>query len=88
MREFLIRLHSVQDVQSFVALATSRSFRITVGDGNHTVNGKSFIEMFCLTLTQPLTVTAECGEDEFRLLLQDASAFLASDKNAQQAVCI
>ncbi len=77
MNQFMIHLHSVQDVQRFVALSTTRSFRITVGDGNHTVNGKSFIEMFCLSLTQPLTVTAECGEDELQSLVQDAAQFLA-----------
>ena len=54
MREFDIRLTSVQDVLDFVSLATSRGFPIKVGNSHHQVNGKSFMEMFCLNFHFPL----------------------------------
>ena len=63
--EFEIQLTSVQDVQDFVALATAQSFAVRVGDIRNWANGKSFMEMFCLELTFPLTVRPECSPQEY-----------------------
>lgn len=76
MREFTIQLKSVQEVQTFVGLATSCAFPVQVVDDSHRVNGKSFMEMFCLNLTQPLTVRCQCGEEEFQQFCRDAEGFL------------
>jgi len=76
MRHFEIRVNSVGDVLAFVSLATKQSFSIMVGNEHHQVNGKSFMEMFSLNFRQPLTVTAECGEEEFAALLNDADRFV------------
>ena len=75
MWEFEIVLRSVQDVQEFVALATKRSFAVQISDGRHRVNGKSFMEMFCLTLTRPLRVTLLCSEDQFQDFLSQTTHF-------------
>nr|MBQ8244592.1 hypothetical protein [Oscillospiraceae bacterium] len=77
MREFEIRLHSVQDVQDFVALATTRSFPVLVSDDHHRVNGKSFMEMFCLNLASRLEVLSDCSEWEFQQFLNEADRFLS-----------
>ena len=76
MRQFEIRVGSVKDVLAFVSLATKRSFPITVGTERHQVNGKSFMEMFSLNFRMPLTVTANCSEEEFAALLEDADRFV------------
>ena len=76
MREFEIRLGSVQDVQDFVALATSRSFLITVRDSHNKINAQSFMELFCLNFAQPLRVVADCTEAELEALMRDAERFL------------
>ena len=76
MRQFEIQVKSVKDVLAFVSLATKRSFSITVGTEQHQVNGKSFMEMFSLNFRQPLTVTADCSEEEFTVLLHDADRFV------------
>ena len=75
MQKFTIRLHSVDDVNKFVAIAT-RQYRVYVSDGNRTVDGESIMEIFCLALTKPLTVTADCGEEDFQKLHQDCERFL------------
>ena len=77
MREFEIRLHSVKDVQDFVALATTRAFAITVRDGNNIINAESFMELFCLDFTQPLRVVCDCSQEEMEVLRRDAQRFLA-----------
>ena len=76
MREFEIRLGSVQDVQDFVALATSRPFTITVRDEYNKINAQSFMELFCLNFAHPLRVVAECTEGELKDLMRDAERFL------------
>ena len=76
--EFDIQLKSVQEVLSFVALATSRPFRVSVGNQAHQVNGKSFMEMFCLNLKSPVTVHVDCTEEEFLQFRQDADRFLVN----------
>ena len=77
MKEFTIRLSSVQEVQEFVSLATSKAFPVSVRDSHNQVNGKSFMEMFCLNFTQPLTAMVECGEDQLQQLLGEMHHFLA-----------
>ena len=54
--EFRIQLRSAQDVQEFVSIATRRSFPVRVSNHQHSVNGKNFMEMFSLDVSQPLWV--------------------------------
>lgn len=65
-KEFLIRLSSVREVEEFVNVATSQPFPVYLDDGAHRINGKSFMEMFCLSLTLPLRVIVNCPEAELR----------------------
>lgn len=74
--EFMIHLGCVHDVEDFVAMSTAKPYPIYLDDGKHRVNGKSFMEMFCLVLTRPLRVTAGCTEADFAQLRQDAQRFL------------
>ena len=65
-KDFMIRLGSVRDVEEFVNLYTAQLYSIYLDDGAHRVNGKSFMEMFCLVLTRPLRVSLECSEEQAR----------------------
>lgn len=76
MREFWIRLGSMEDVEAFVSIATSRAFPISVRDDQHKIRGGSFMEMFCLDFNQPLRVVAQCSEEELEALRRDAERFL------------
>ena len=73
--EFEIQLTSVQDVQEFVALATAQPFTVNVGNIRHWVNGKSFMEMFCLDFSFPLTARLECTPEEFEEFRKAAHRF-------------
>ena len=75
MREFQVRLQSVQDVQEFVSLSTARSFPVIIRDACGKVNGKSFMEMFCLVLSRPLRVTVLCSDEEFRRFHEKTARF-------------
>ena len=76
MRELRIQLRSVQDVLAFVALATSRTFPVRVGNAVHQVNGKSFMEMFCLHFAGTLYAVVECDDDQLQQLKAEMHRFL------------
>ena len=76
MREFQVRLQSVQDVQEFVSLSTARGFPVIIRDANNKANGKSCMEMFCLDLCGPLRVDADCSEEELAAFCGDVEKFL------------
>ena len=78
MREFDIRLRSVQEVREFVDLATTKPFTIRVCDDHHCVDGKSFMEMFSLNFSNRLRVHSEGYDWEFDQLIQDAQRFMAN----------
>ena len=73
--EFQVRLTCVQDVLDFVTLATARPFPISVGNRRHRVNGKSFMEMFCLDFSAPITARMDCTREEFEAFRADAARF-------------
>ena len=77
MRQFEIRLRSVQDVQDFVALATNQAFPILVGNDEYKVSGQCFMEMFCLDFSRPLITTAHCSETDFEAFRAAAQRFWA-----------
>ena len=79
MREFTIRLRSVQEVHEFVDLATTKPFVIYVCDDWHRVDAKSFMEMFCLNFSNRLTVQSEGYDWEFDQFVRDAQRFLSND---------
>ena len=71
----MIRLGSVRDVEDFVKISTEKPYPVYLDDGRQRVNGKSFMEMFCLTLTRPLRVTLQCTDEEYRDFLSQAARF-------------
>ena len=77
MREFWIRLGSVQDVQEFVSTAVVHNFPITVRDEFNKIKADSFMELFCLDFTHPLRVVCDCSEEEMNRLKWDLRRFLA-----------
>ena len=79
MREFEIRLRSVQDVRDFVELAGSKPFTILVCDDFRRVNGKNFTEMFSLNFSNRLQVQSEGYDWEFEQFLQETKRFPVYD---------
>ena len=78
MRHFSIFVHSSDDVHAFVRLAMVQPFAVTVDDHRQQVNGKNFMGMFTLDLSQPLEVLVDCDEDSFRAFSQKATSLFAS----------
>ena len=79
MLEFAIRLGSVQDVQDFVAVTTTRPFAITVRDEHNKINADSFMELFCLNFAHPLRVVCDCDEAALESLKRDLAHFVVNE---------
>ena len=79
MLEFAVRLGSVQDVQDFVAVTTTRPFEITVRDEHNKINADSFMELFCLNFSHPLRVVCNCSEAELIALQKDLARFVVNE---------
>jgi hypothetical protein len=77
VKQFDITLHSFEDVQDFVEIATVQPFRILVGNRQALVNAKSFMGMFSVDYTQPVHVRADCTDEENRAFQNAVARFLA-----------
>lgn len=65
MKEFFVILRSVGNVKDFVTLASVQPFDVTVGNDRQWVNGKNFMQMFCLNLNEPQQVRVDCSDEDF-----------------------
>ena len=77
MQQFHISLHSFQDVQEFISMATVQPFAVVVGNEAQQVNGKSFIGMVSLDYTRPLLVQADCDCQALQSFRNVVQKFLA-----------
>lgn len=77
MQKFHIALHSFQEVQEFISLATVQPFPIVVGNEAQQVNGKSFIGMVSLDYSRPLLVQADCDCQAWQSFRNVVNKFLA-----------
>lgn len=77
MHEFAIRLTTVEDIKSFVQIATIQPFEVFVVTDWQRVSAKSFMGMFSLDYRGPVQVVMECSEEAFQSFRQASAAFLA-----------
>jgi len=59
-----IRLVTIADLYSFVAVSGKHDFDIELKSGRYTVDGKSIMGMFCLDLREELELTAHTSKDD------------------------
>lgn len=77
MQEFHISIHSFQEVQEFISVATVQPFPVLVGNDVQQVNGKSFIGMVSLDYSRPLLVRADCDNEALKAFQKTVGKFLA-----------
>ena len=77
MKQFDIVLHSFDDVQDFVEIATVQPFRILVGNDRTRVNAKSFMGLFSLDFSEPVHVRADCTDEECARFKATVAKYLA-----------
>lgn len=77
MREFFVKINSVADIKAFVVLATTQPFEVYVQTASQKVSAKSFMGMFSLDYREPVSVTADCSEEEWAAFCKTVERFQA-----------
>lgn len=77
MQEFIVHLRSALDVNEFVALAAPLC-AVALSDNLRSVDGKNFMEIFCLQLPGPLTVTVSGTEEQCRAFKEGCGKFMGT----------
>ena len=65
MQKFDMVIASFRQVQAFVALAMEQKFEIFAGNDHQSINGKDIVGMSSLDYSRPITVLADCSQEEF-----------------------
>ena len=77
MQEFKVSLHSFQQVQEFVKIASLQTFPVSVGNEDQSIDGSDLMGMFSLDYSRPLTVRPDCSPEDFLFFRQNVAKFLA-----------
>ena len=65
-------------VSNFVRIANQYPFPIKLHYGKYRINGKSLVGIFSMDLSKPLTVHAECTEEEAEKLFAELKPYAAT----------
>lgn len=68
MKELMIKLETIKDVQKFVGIVERFPFSLDLTSGRYTVDAKSLMGIFSLDLMQPIKLVAH--EDDPSLFAQ------------------
>lgn len=68
MKEMMIKLDKITDIQKFVSVVEKYPFSIDLSSGRYTVDAKSLMGIFSLDLMQPIKLIAY--EDDESLFAQ------------------
>ncbi len=74
MKEFMIRLNTIEDVRRFVSLVERCAFPVDLTSGRYTVDAKSLMGIFSLDLMQPIKLIAHGEDDELFKQLEQYKA--------------
>ena len=77
MKEIMIRLSTIQDVNQFVKIVAGADQDIDLSSGRYVVDGKSIMGIFSLDLLYPITLTAHT--DDATELFASLARFAAND---------
>lgn len=61
-RTTCIRINTIQKVKDFVSISEKFPGLVSVREGSYTVNGKSILGIFSLSLELPVQVDASCED--------------------------
>ncbi len=64
MKNAVIRLSTISDVKKFVTIANSHTYDIDLLSGRYVIDAKSIMGIFSLDLSQPITIQADCSDDD------------------------
>ncbi|HBR32282.1 MAG TPA: serine kinase [Clostridiales bacterium] len=64
MKEMMIKLETIKDVQTFVSVVEKCPFSVDLSSGRYTVDAKSIMGIFSLDLMKPIKLIAYHDDSE------------------------
>ena len=79
MKEFKVKITSIDDVKNFVGAACSQMCEIDIISGKYVIDAKSIMGIFSLDLSKPVTVRVNGTDEESDAFKALVSGCVAED---------
>ncbi len=75
MKEYKVKLDSIDDVKEFVALTNKCPFEVDLISGRYAVDAKSIMGIFSLDLSKALKLAVHADDNEADEFMEEAKRF-------------
>lgn len=77
MKEYTVKLNSIDEVKEFVALTNKCAFDIDLMSGRYAIDAKSIMGIFSLDLAKPLKMIVHADGERTADFVDEAAKFIA-----------
>lgn len=77
MKEYTVKLNSIEQVKEFVALTNKCAFDVDLMSGRYAIDAKSIMGIFSLDLAKPLKMIVHADDEQAADFADDAAKFIA-----------
>lgn len=77
MKEYTVKLNSIEQVKEFVALTNKCSFDVDLMSGRYAIDAKSIMGIFSLDLAKPLKMIVHADDEQAADFADEAAKFIA-----------
>ncbi|HCF82774.1 MAG TPA: serine kinase [Ruminococcaceae bacterium] len=77
MKEYTVKLNSINEVKEFVALTNRCAFDVDLMSGKYVIDAKSIMGIFSLDLSKPLKMIVHADGEQAADFLDEAAKFIA-----------
>lgn len=77
MKEYTVKLNSIEQVKEFVALTNKCAFDVDLMSGRYAIDAKSIMGIFSLDLAKPLKMIVHANDEQAADFADEAAKFIA-----------
>lgn len=77
MKEYTVKLNSIEQVKEFVALTNKCAFDVDLMSGRYAIDAKSIMGIFSLDLAKPLKMIVHADGEQAADFADEAAKFIA-----------
>ncbi len=77
MKEYTVKLNSIEQVKEFVALTNKCAFDVDLMSGRYAIDAKSIMGIFSLDLAKPLKMIVHADDEQAADFADEAAKFIA-----------
>lgn len=77
MKEYTVKLNSIEQVKEFVALTNKCAFDVDLMSGRYAIDAKSIMGIFSLDLAKPLKMIVHADDEQAADFADEAATFIA-----------